>query len=127
MNILLAKDLRSLQKIRRTQNRFISSLSIANKKGRDKSRPFLFTRDAIRTHDLPLRSCITQCYRGFSGFIRIYLYLLQRMNLKQILFSNLITIIFDLSEFLQLICNSNAIKERLKFEKMRFYTKAGEG
>ena len=33
----------------------LSSLSIANKKRREKSRPFLFTRDAIRTHDLPLR------------------------------------------------------------------------
>ena len=85
------------------------------------------TPAAIRTRDPLLRSCITQYSRCFSEFIRIYLCLLRCMNLKLILFSYFIRFNFELSEFLQLICNFNAIKERLKIKELRFRTRLGEG
>lgn len=119
-------DLRSANQIgtqlhswlaRSERNWLISSLSQANKKT-GISPVFLFTLDAIRTHDLPLRSCIRLIGHRFSGFIRIYLYLLQHMNLKQILFSDFVNFSINLSELLQLICNCNVIKERLNFEKL---------
>ena len=53
MNILLPIDLRSLIIIRRTQNRFISSLSIANKK--DEINPVLFYLPEMRFERMTYR------------------------------------------------------------------------
>ena len=85
------------------------------------------TPAAIRTRDPLLRSCIRLIWRKFLGFIRIYPYLLQHMNLRLFLLLDFVNFSLNLSKLLQLTCNRNVIKERLKFLKRPFYTRVGEG